>query len=238
MPPPPSNSDKSYLDQQQPSCSYQTVSPNGDIDDIRIDPLHSVSPPALDGEKQQKDSDSDCDYSDMPTLIRADHSKNANKAVNVAPEVRAPSRVSEPPEEEKKVEEAKGDVISINPNMDEKSLLHAVKTSFNIYLASKNQANPSTAKGIPTQAEKNGKSTLIFLILFTLIKPQKELFLNAMLCLNPKIYLIFVISDSVLDGKTKIPHDAEKLLLDDDLHNIIAKMLMSSLPSEKVILFY
>uniref|UniRef100_A0A7E4W1T3 AWS domain-containing protein n=1 Tax=Panagrellus redivivus TaxID=6233 RepID=A0A7E4W1T3_PANRE len=78
MPPPPapllqtsatSSTDRSYLDQQQPSCSY-------------------TSPPVLDtktGEDDSFDNDSDCDYSDMPTLFPADSAKAVPAAVPSTP---------------------------------------------------------------------------------------------------------------------------------------------------------
>ena len=90
-----SNLDKSYLYRQRPSCSYPTGSGNCDIelDDIRIESLHSMSPPALDGEKP-KDGDSDCDYSDMPRLSREDSEEALIEKQPEPVEVRASSRQS------------------------------------------------------------------------------------------------------------------------------------------------
>lgn len=42
-------------------------------------------------------------------------------------------------------------MLSNTTKAHDHSLLHAVRTCFNIYLASKNQVNQSTAKGILTQ---------------------------------------------------------------------------------------
>uniref|UniRef100_A0AC34R7N9 Histone-lysine N-methyltransferase n=1 Tax=Panagrolaimus sp. JU765 TaxID=591449 RepID=A0AC34R7N9_9BILA len=118
MPPAP------YLDNQQPSCSYSNgndLSSDNDLDHIAIEPMRSISPPALDSEKRlEHENDSDIDYSDMPTLIRAD---DASKIVVQKDEElicdsrsRAESRISNSTDLPKKDDEI---AISANMNADE-----------------------------------------------------------------------------------------------------------------------
>jgi hypothetical protein len=133
-------SDKSYLDQQQPSCSYQNSAPlicETELDDIRIDPVQSISPPGLEDEKL-KDYDSDCDYSDMPILVRGDII--SKEPVEKESEVdRTASRISttKSMDEEKKKEEPPPSsqkldnsvAIAINPNMDANEIAKMLMSS-------------------------------------------------------------------------------------------------------------
>ena len=117
---PPTN----YPDNQQPSCSYSNGHCDTELDDIRIEPMGSISPPALDSEKRMdNDNDSDVDYAEMPTLIRADDPAKitVEPSEEEAPAIcdnpsRASSRVSSLTELQKKEEEV---AISANMNANE-----------------------------------------------------------------------------------------------------------------------
>uniref|UniRef100_A0AC34F4V6 Uncharacterized protein n=1 Tax=Panagrolaimus sp. ES5 TaxID=591445 RepID=A0AC34F4V6_9BILA len=129
-------SDKSYLEQQRPSCSYQNepLICETELDDIgQIDPVQSISPPGLEDEKQkEREEDEDCDYSDMPTLIRGD----MDKEIQAPPDVRTSSWISNHQDDEKKKAEDESsekpkfsDAIAINPNMDANEIAKMLMSS-------------------------------------------------------------------------------------------------------------
>jgi hypothetical protein len=167
------SSDKSYL---HPSCSYQLNEPlicETELDDIgRIEPVQSISPPGLEDEKRKDtEADEDCDYSDMPTLIRGDMDKDI-QAPSEAP--RTSSRISNNQEEEKKKKAESpqkskvSDAIAINPDMDANEIAKMLMSSLpeekvqellrsfrpaieerNLNDASSSSSEPSTSKVIP-----------------------------------------------------------------------------------------